>query len=102
MPLKVISTMIRPSGSSASTVRCSRAQRACSAEISTRATREPPTVPVRGQPAMSAIGFSPSRRSNVSTSADALLIRSSRKWRSWPTSRSQAATYHASLPLKSA
>ncbi len=63
MPLKVISTMIRPSGSSARTVRCSRAQRACSAEISTRATREPPTVPVRGQPSMSAIGFRPSRRS---------------------------------------
>ena len=33
--------------------------------ISTRATREPPTVPVRGQPAMSAIGFRPSRALEV-------------------------------------
>ena len=86
--------------SSARTVRCSRAQRACSAEISTRATREPPTVPVRGQPPMSAIGFRPSRGSKRSISAAARLIRSSRKWRSCPRSRSQAATYQASLAVE--
>ena len=69
MPLKVISTTIRPSVELGQHRALLAAQRACSARDHTRATRDPPTVPVRGQPPMSAIGFSPSRRSKCSSSA---------------------------------
>ena len=98
----MISTTISPVSSSASTVRCSRAQRAWSRVIFTRAAREPPIRPVRGQPPMSAAGLRPSRGSKRSISADARLMRSSRKWRSWPSATSQAATYQPSKLLISA
>src|SRR4051794_29766761 len=98
VPLNVISTTIPPSSRSAITVRCSRAQRACSGEIRTRATREPPTVPVRGQPPTSATAFRPSRGWKRSSSAVARLMRSSRKCLSCVSSH--PATYHQpSRPL---
>ena len=79
MPLKGSSTTIEPSSSSATTVRFSRAQRACSGETHTRATCEPSISPVRGQPPTSATGSRSGRGSKRSSSATALLIRSSRK-----------------------
>ena len=97
----MISTMIRPSGSSASTVRCSRAQRACSAEISTRATREPP---IRARCAASRrcrrSGSGPRAARSAPSAPTARLMRSSRKCCSRPRSRSQAATYQASRAVE--
>ena len=50
MPLKLYSTTISPDSSSATTACSSRSRRAWSREILTRAVREPPIRPVRGQP----------------------------------------------------
>ena len=55
--------MTEPSASSWATRRCSRAQRARSGEIHTRATREASTSPVRGQPSTSAAGSTSGRGS---------------------------------------
>ena len=84
------------------TVRSSRAQRARSGEIHTRARREAGTSPVRGQPSTSAAGSTSGRGSNVSSVTVADLIRSSRKWRTSPRDGSKLATYQPSRPLISA
>ncbi len=55
-PAKLSSTTTEPSGHSSTTRRDSRAQRARSGEIQTRAVREAATSPVRSQPSTSAAG----------------------------------------------
>src|SRR5579875_2946142 len=101
-PANGSSTITEPSDSSASTARSSRAHRARSGEISTRARREAGTSPVRGQPETSAAGSMSSRGSKLSPVTWADLKRSSRKCRTAPRARSKLARYQPSRPLISA
>src|SRR4051794_31127443 len=88
--------MTEPSASSSTTRRSSRAQRARSGEIHTRAARDVSTSPVRGHPRTS--GSIPGRGSKRSSSTVADLIRSSRYERGASRSTSNECTYQPSCP----
>ena len=102
MLAKPSSTTTAPSSRSPVTVRSSRAHRARSGEIHTRARRDAGTSPVRGQPSTSAAGSTSGRGSNASSVTAADLKRSSRKWRTSSREGSNVATYQPSRPLISA
>src|SRR5579871_214002 len=98
-PAKLSATAIAPSSHSPTTLRCSRAQRARSGDIHTRASRAAVTSPVRGQPSTSAAGFTSARGLKRSLVSSARRIRSSRKWRTSALAGSYAARYQPSRPL---